>query len=154
MNEQKLQVRTRSVEILLANGDCIRGQAFLQLYGEHLSGPQTIGEILNGEDTFFPVRVDGKVVLLNLEQIIFVAAGRDEEFDPLLELGREHRIRVESVSGPPLEAQIFVNLPGGASRVKDFLNQKKRFLLFLRDDQVVYLARNKIQRVQDEDDTR
>ncbi|MDA3903509.1 MAG: hypothetical protein PF441_08700 [Desulfuromusa sp.] len=149
MDEQRISVEARRVKLTLSNGSQLTGETFLQLHGKHLTGIQRIGEILNGEDNFLPLRYGGKVELINLEQVISISAAAEEEFDPLLALGEEHQIWVEPTVGEALNARIFVNLSGDRNRVKDFLNQKKRFLLLLQEDQVVYLARNKILRVQD-----
>ncbi len=149
MNDQRISVETRKVELTLSNGSQLSGETFLQLHGEHLLGLQKVGEILNGEDNFLPLRYEGKVELINLEQVVSVAVSAEEEFDPLLTLGEEHQLWVEPTIGEPLDVHIFVNLPGGCNRVKDFLNQQCRFLLFLHEKQIVYLARNRILRVQD-----
>ncbi|MEE4253429.1 MAG: hypothetical protein V2I50_05235 [Desulfuromusa sp.] len=149
MEDQRISVAKRHIKLTLSNGTQINGETFLQLHGEHLTGLQRVEEILNGEDIFLPVRHSGKVELISLEQIVSVEVAANEEFDPLLALGEEHQITVEPVAGDVLDVHIFVNLPGGCNRVKDFLNQQKRFLLLLRDDRILYIARNKILRIQD-----
>ena len=149
MNDQKISVATRKVELTLSNGSQLAGETFLQLHGEHLTGLQKIGEILNGEDNFLPLRYEGKVELINLEQVVSVSVAAEEEFDPLLALGEEHQLWIEPTVGQALDVHIFVNLPGGRNRVKDFLNQQTRFLLFLHEDRIIYLSRNKILRVRD-----
>ncbi|MDX2479126.1 MAG: hypothetical protein QNK24_02175 [Desulfuromusa sp.] len=149
MDEQRISVETRRVELTLSNGLQLTGETFLQLHGKHLTGVQRVGEILNGEDNFLPLRYGGKVQLINLEQVVSISVAAEEEFDPLLALGEEHQLWVEPTVGEALNVRIFVNLPGGRNRVKDFLNQKRRFLLLLQEDQIIYLAQNKILRVQD-----
>lgn len=149
MEDQRITVETRRIELVLTNGDLITGETFLQLHGAHLTGPQRIGEVLNGEEDFLPVRTTKGIELINLEQVVSVSTASKEEFDPLLSLGEEHQIRVDSTVGKTLDAQIFVNLPGGKNRVKDFLNQNKRFLLFIHNEQVIYLARKRILCVRD-----
>ena len=133
----------------MVNGLRISGETFLQLQGAYLTGPQRVGEILNDEEIFLPVRANGQVQLVNLEQVVSVSLPAELEFDPLLALGEEHRVRVEPVVGDVVDARIFVNLPGNKSRVKDFLNHQQRFLLFLHNDRVIYFARKRILRVTD-----
>jgi hypothetical protein len=149
MNDQRVNVDSRHIEILLSTGERLDGEIFLQLYGQHLAGPQRIDEALNGSESFLPLRRAGKVQLVNLDQVMAVYAAAAEEFDPLLTLGDEHRVRVTPGAGDPFEARIFVNLPHGHNRVKDYLNQPARFLSFLVGDQVVYLARQRILVVED-----
>jgi len=149
MDDQRISVETCSIELVLVNGLRISGDTFLQLQGAHQIGPQRVGEILNDDDVFMPVRCGGQIQLVNLEQVVSVSLSAENEFDPLLALGQEHKVRVEPAVGEVVNARIYVNLPGGKSRVKDFLNQKKRFLLFLDGDQAIYFARNRILRVID-----
>ena len=149
MDNQRISVETRQVELTLSNGSQLTGETFLQLHGEHLSGLQKVGEIINGEDNFLPLRSEGKVELINLEQVVSISVAAEKEFDPLLALGEEHHLWIEPAVGEALNVRIFVNLPGGRNRVKDFLNQKIRFLLLLQKDQIIYLARNRILRVRD-----
>jgi hypothetical protein len=149
MDDQRIIVETCQIEMVMVNGLRIHGETFLQLQGVYLTGPQRVGELLNGDETFLPVRAGSQVQLVNLEQVVSVSLAAELEFDPLLTLGEEHRVRVEPVAGDAIEARIFVNLPGDKSRVKDFLNKKTRFLLFLDNDRVIYFARERILRVTD-----
>jgi hypothetical protein len=149
MDDQRISVARRNIKLTLSNGVQVSGETFLQLHGEHSTGLQRVGEILNGDNIFLPVRQDDRVELVNLEQIVSVEVAAEEEFNPLLALGEEHQIKVEAVVGDVLDVRIFVNLPGGRNRAKDFFNQQKRFLLLLQDDRIIYLARNKILRIQD-----
>ncbi len=149
MNDPRINVDSRQSEVVLSNGERLVGQIFLQLYGLHLTSPQRIAEALNGAENFLPVRIGEKVKLINLDQVMAVYALAADEFDPLLALGEEHRVRVTPGVGEPLEARIFVNLPNGHHRVKDYLNQPARFLLFLVGEQVVYMARRWILLVED-----
>ncbi len=149
MEDRRVSVETRRIELVLGTGARISGEVFLQLQGIHLTGPQRVGELLNSEESFLPVRIEGAVKLINLDQVVRVQVAAADEFDPLLTLGEEHRIRVTAVVGEALEVRIFVNLPSGRNRAKDFLNQQKRFLLSLLDEQVVYLARDRILLVED-----
>lgn len=149
MNNQQISVETRQITLTMSNGSQLTGETFLQLYGEHLTGLQKVGEIINGEDNFLPLRSEGKIELINLEQVVSITVAAEEEFDPLLGLGEEHQIWIEPAVGEALDVHIYVNLPGGRNRVKDFLNQKVNFLLFLQGEQIIYLARNKILRVRD-----
>ncbi|WP_020675419.1 hypothetical protein [Geopsychrobacter electrodiphilus] len=149
MNEQRISVDVRQIEVVLSNGERLMGETFLQLHGMLQSGPQRLSEALNGDDNFLPLRVAEKIKLINLDQVMAVYTAAAEEYDPLLELGEEHRVRVTPAVGGPLDAKIFVNLPNGNNRAKDFLNQPRRFLLFLWGEQVAYLARKRILLVED-----
>ncbi len=58
MDSQKITVKTRLVEIILTNGSTVKGETFLQLHGLQQDGLQRVGEVLNSDDDFLPVRND------------------------------------------------------------------------------------------------
>ncbi len=149
MEEQRISVETRRVELHLSNGQILTGEVFLQLYGVLLQGPQRVGEILNAGESFLPFRHDGKTDIINIEQVVRAVCPLEDEFDELLTLGEQHSIRVETTSSAGASLCIYINLPSGNSRVKDFLNQNKRFLAFYSDDNVIYISRRHIVRVSD-----
>lgn len=149
MKECQVEVSTRKVELTFSNGSRLSGEMFLQLHSAHLTGPQRLDEILNGEETFLPLRTATWVELINLDQVVSITTEVQDELDPLLVLGAEHRLKIETLNGEILPLYTFINLPETTNRTKDFLNQKKRFLLFLREGEIVYLARNRIIRVMD-----
>lgn len=149
MNEQKITVATRFIEVVLCNGTIITGDTFLQLHSLHHATPQTIGEILNSEEMFLPISGKDGVDLINLDQVVSVATAAKQEFDPLLELGAQYDIQVEASQGDLMQVKIYVNLPEAQRRVKDFLNQNLRFLHFVHQDRVLYIAKQQILRVKD-----
>ncbi|WP_029918384.1 hypothetical protein [Pelobacter seleniigenes] len=149
MENQRISVETRAVRITLRTGVQLEGELFLQMHGAHQFGPQRVGEVLNGAEPFIPLRHEGKIDLLNLHQVIAVETPASDEFDELLRLGKEYRVEVHMTAGPALQLATFVSLPDEHNRIKDFLNQGRKFLLFLQDDRVVYLAGKEIVRVID-----
>lgn len=149
MSDQRISVFCCQVDLILANGTNMRGETFLQLYGEHSSGSQRVDEILNGDDNFIPIQVESAVELVNLEQVISLRTSYNSEWFALLTLGVKHSVWVEPLHGSAFDATIYANRPNGKTRVKDFLNQQDRFLPFLCDNKVIFLARDKIVRVKD-----
>ncbi len=149
MEDHHISVEARTVELVLTNGARLSGEMFLQLHGLHQAGTQRVGEVLNGENNFLPVRTAEGLKLVNLTQIVALSVSAETEFDPILAIGEEHRVRVTTSVGETLDARIHVNLPSGNNRVKDFLDQQKRFLLFIIEENVVYIARRKILLVED-----
>ena len=149
MEDQRISVEARTVELVLTDGTRLTGEMFLQLHGLHQVGTQKVGEVLNDENNFLPVRTAEGMKLVNLAQIVMLSVPAETEFDPLLALGEKHRVRVTTSVGEDVDACVHVNLPTGRNRAKDFLDQKKRFLLFNVDEIVVYIARRKILLVED-----
>ena len=149
MEDQRIKVDSRSVEIVLEGGARLVGELFLQLYGVHQVGPQRVFEVINNDESFLPLRTEEGVKLININRIIAVYTAAADEIDPLLELGEKHSVRVTTILNDSHKAQIYVNLPNGHLRVKDFLNQKERFLLFHIGEKVAYFSRDKIVMVED-----
>ncbi len=139
MNGRRLDTEMTAATLHLANGDVLRGELFLQLVSPRHGGRQRVGELLNDEECFIPVRTPAKVVLVNLDQVVSVTVARSEQEEGLLTLGEHHRVRFVLGDGRSLAADIFVNLPESRGRVKDFLNQKARFLCCLQPDRVIYV---------------
>ncbi len=149
MEDHRISVETRNVDILLSHGSQISGDMFLQLYGTNSYGPQTVEEILNGENTFIPLRHNGKVQLLNINHIATLSCDAAGELNDLQRLGESYTVSVETVAATYEGLQVFVNLPTGHQRIKDFLNQPKSFLLFINGEKSLYINRDMIVRVSD-----
>lgn len=149
MDEQRLEMNSCPVNLLLATGDELNGEVFLQLVGAHGVGGQRVGELLNGSDCFLPLRNDDKVTLVNLRQVVAIRVAANMEADDLTRLGDHHQVEVSTSVGQRFSASIYVNLPNHRGRVKDFLNQHQRFLPFFVDEQMVYLNFRFIVQVED-----
>lgn len=149
MSEHKLATRSCHIEMQLATSELLQGEIFLQLVGAHSFGGQRLDELLNSEDCFLPLRNDGEVTLVNLRQVASISIPDDKEKNSMMRLGERHLVSVRTSVGAPFEAEVYVNLPSNRTRVKDFLNQKLRFLPFFTGDQVVYLNFRYILQVKD-----
>lgn len=149
MGEQRLETNSCPVSLLLSTGEELDGEVFLQLVGAHGVGAQRVGELLNSDDCFLPLRCEGRVTLVNLRQVAAIRVAASVEADDLTCLGDHYRVEVSTSVGKSFDASIYVNLPNHRGRVKDFLNQSLRFLPFFVDDQVVYLNFRFILRVKD-----
>jgi hypothetical protein len=149
MAEQKLATEVCPIIMQLATGEEIQGEIFLQLVGIRGFGEQRLEELLNGEEHFLPVRCKEEVSLVNLRRVASISVPEDKENNTLMKLGVCHRVSVWTTVGNPFEADIYVNLPSNRTRVKDFLNQKQRFLPFFADDRLVYLNFRYIVQVRD-----
>lgn len=149
MADARLETHIQPVQVQLATGELLDGEVFLQLADVYHTGPQRVGTLLNGDDYFLPVRCDGHVTLINLRQVVSLSVAADYEADELMTLGKEHQVAVRTTASDPFSAQIYVNLPDGRTRVKDYLNQHQRFLPFFSGSKVVYCNFRYILQVED-----
>ncbi len=148
MDEGRIQKATRPAKIVLSTGRGIRGDVFVGLYDPHHLGPQRVGELLNEDLAFLPVKTDKGVVLVNRAHIVSAALPADREEDDLVRLGKRYEVRVTTTAGD-LRGAVFVNLPEVATRVADYFNQPLRFLPIFQARTVIYLNREFILLVRD-----
>jgi hypothetical protein len=144
MDERKVEKQTQEVDFELSDGSAVRGAVFLRLYEAHHSGHQRVGELLNEEPSFIPVRTDQGGFLLNTARIAVARIRADSEADELMMLGKQYPVRVRTVQGKEIEGVVCVNLPEEFSRVKDYFNQPVRFFAILQPGFVTYINRQSI----------
>lgn len=148
MDEGRIQKATRPAKIILSTGREIRGHVFVGLYDSHHSGPQRVGELLNEEKPFVPVKTAKGVLLINRTHIVSATLPTNLERDDLVTLGKRYQVRVTTTRGE-VRGVVFVNLPDGATRVADYFNQPAQFLPIFQTRTVLYLNREFILLVRD-----
>ncbi|PLY03203.1 MAG: hypothetical protein C0624_07165 [Desulfuromonas sp.] len=141
MDSQRISKETCNVLFSLSDGREVWGEVFLDLYGALHSGPQRVGELLNSDEPFIPIKTDEGMMLIHLQQLVSAQVAADIELDELMTLGEHYRVTVQTVLGKSIDAEVYVNLPEGGRRVKDFMNRSQGFLRFIVGDQVLYLNR-------------
>jgi hypothetical protein len=141
MEEQKIVKNQRWVEFTLADDSVVKGVVFLSLYEAHRPGPQRVGELLNGQDTFLPIKTGDGTLHLNIDNIIEARTSEEEELHELMMLGRKYRVEIITLGGKKIAGDVFVDLPQESSRVSDFLNQPRRFFPLIASGGVIYVAR-------------
>ena len=150
MNEQRIDKTTRLVRFVLFDGTTLEGEVFLRLFEARHSGPQRLGELLNDDDDpFIPLRCDASTLLVNRDRIMLATTPLAEELDELFLLGTRHQVTLSTLHKESLEGEIYVNLPQGSSRAKDYFNQKLTFYTLIKGETVHYIHRSFILTVQD-----
>lgn len=149
MAEQRIPMQKRLVNLVLADGSRLEGDVFLCLYEAHRMGAQRLGDLLNSEIRFLPVKTAAGIQLVNSTLIVSARTNQNEEADELMRLGEKYSIYVTTLLQEELVVDLYVNLPQASNRVKDCLNQQQRFLPVFRDEEVLYLNTSYILRVRD-----
>lgn len=149
MAEQRIPMQKRLVNLVLADGSRLEGDVFLSLYEAHRMGAQRLGDLLNSEIRFLPVKTAAGIQLVNSTLIVSARTNQSEEADELMRLGEKYSIYVTTLLQEELVVDLYVNLPQASNRVKDCLNQQQRFLPVFRDEEVLYLNTSYILRVRD-----
>ena len=149
MEEHWISKDIRKVDLTLENGTVIEGQVFLNEFRGHDSGPQRVGELLEDE-YFIPIKINGEVVLVNVQQIRIARIKSEGEVDNFMMLGVKHNVRINM--GDPeaiVTGEIYANSPSPNCRVKDYLNLPNRFIRLFTTDQVIYINRQYVTMVSD-----
>jgi len=149
MDNAKISKNTREVLLLLSDGSLVQGEVFLSLYEAHHSGPQRVGDLLKQEPAFIPVKTAEGTRLINIQQIMMAKIRAEWERDELFTLGEKYKIRILTLDHQEIEADVFVNMPNGFCRVKDYLNQSLRFYTFFVPFYVLYINPSFILSIQD-----
>lgn len=141
MDEQRIEKEVRRAVLELYDGRRLEGEVFLRLYEAHHAGSQKIGDLLNGDLSFIPVRTGGRIMLINVTRIVSVEVRQDDELDELMTLGRKYTVGVTMLDGKQRRGEIYVNLPDESSRFKDYINQPVRFFPLIESGLIVYVNR-------------
>lgn len=149
MEEQKIAKNRRQVIFTLTDGSELESEVFLSLYEAHRQGSQKVGELLNGEDAFLPVKTDDGTVHLNVSNIVKAITSEDAERHDLMMLGKKYAVRITTLHGETIEGDIFVDLPLDRSRVSDYLNRPERFFRVFVPGHIVYVGARFILEVRD-----
>lgn len=149
MDERKIQKETREVLFKLSDGSSLEGNVFLRLYEAHHTGPQKVGDLLNEDKPFIPVRTQNSVVLLNVANIVLARTGSEWEEDDLMKMGNRSTVWIKAAHLDEIVGDIFINLPDGFTRVKDYVNQPFRFFPLFQPKYVVYINQRYILSVRD-----
>jgi hypothetical protein len=149
MDERKIKKENRVVLFKLSDGSEVEGEVFLRLYEAHHSGPQRVGDLLNEERPFIPVKTDRGVVLLNVSHIVSAKIQSVWESDELMTMGKRQSIRIKTAHEQEIPGDIFINLPDGYCRVKDYINQPILFFPLFQPDYIIYINRRFILLIQD-----
>lgn len=149
MDSQRISKETCDVLFSLADGRKVWGEVFLNLFGAHHDGPQRVGELLNSDEPFVPIKTEEGTELVHLRQLVSAQVEAEHELDELMLLGEHYHVTVQTVLGQSFQAEVYVDLPEGGRRVKDYLNRTEGFLRFIIGEQVLYLNRCFIVSVRD-----
>ncbi|HZR46963.1 MAG TPA: hypothetical protein VFA47_09680 [Candidatus Manganitrophaceae bacterium] len=150
MDERKIEKETQSALIELSDGSEIDGEVFLRLYEAHHAGQQKVGDLLNNEAArFIPLKTKGGTLLLNRLHIVLVKVRTELEKDDLMTLGEKYTVSLKMFRGHEIRGDIFVSLPEGLSRVKDYFNQPIQFFRLLQPEYVVYINQRFLLSIQD-----
>ena len=123
MSDYRIAKLRCPVQVILANGQRLAGDVFVQSVGRFRPGPEQPIDLLNSDDAFVPLaRDDGTVCVIQKAQIAVVATAlpADDESDAAGVVGM--RVEFTLSDGSAHVGSIFPELPADRPRLVDFLN--------------------------------
>ncbi len=149
MSNEKIDKKKKEVLFTLTDGTEIKGEVYLWLYSTNHMGAQRIDELLNDGDHFIPVKTVDGFVLLNSTHIMLAKTNLEKNSHNLIMMGEKYRVGITTLHHKNLEADLFISLPEGFQRVKDYLNQPIRFFTFFQPEYILCINRDYILSIQD-----
>ncbi|MCK5065019.1 MAG: hypothetical protein KAQ97_07035 [Candidatus Fermentibacteraceae bacterium] len=149
MSSEKIDKKKKEVLFTLSDGTEIKGEVYLWLYSTNHIGAQRIDELLNDENHFIPVETVDGFVLLNSTNIMHAKTNLEEKSHNLIMMGEKYRVSITTLHHKNLEVDLFISLPEGFRRVKDYLNQPIRFFTFFQSGYILCINRDFILSIQD-----
>ena len=149
MSNVKIDKKKKEVLFTLTDGTEIQGEIYLWLYSTNRMGPQRIDELLNEGSTFIPVRTVDGYVLLNSTHIMLARAEMEKNIHDPIMMGRKYSVRINTTLHNNLKVDLFVSLPEGFRRVKDYLDQELQFFTFFLPEHILCINRDCILSIRD-----
>lgn len=149
MSSEKIDKKIKEVLFTLTDGTEIKGEVYLWLYSANRRGVQQIDELLNEGNPFIPVKTVDGLVLLNSTHIMLARANIEKNSHDFTIMGDKHRVSITTILKKNLEANLYVSLPEGFRRVKDYLNQPIQFFTFFLPESILCINRDSILSIRD-----
>jgi|ERR1043166_509275 hypothetical protein len=120
MSEFRVQKVRRALDVVLANGHRMTGYIFLEPIARHHPGEQDPRELMNDDEDFFPIDVNGQLTLLSKQQVR--TATYRVPADPNKPPIRTVEVKVILADGTVLNGEIELESRTDAERLLDYLN--------------------------------
>ena len=133
MSQFRVEKRRAEAEIILATGATLRGAFFLAGSSAKHVGPERIGDLLNGEQGFFPFdtgRADPDMLLVNRAHVVLVRLldrVDEPQHDPGYALATARNVAMLLTNGTSLTGTVRVYRPQGLDRLSDYARVSEPF---------------------------
>ena len=134
-------------DISLAEQVGLKGELHVQGRVAHHDGPETLLEMLNRDDTFFPVTLpDGKVAFVAKAQVAVVTCSPEVgQSDPdRLSAAKTIALEIIMAGGAEFRGWATLELPPTRARTLDYLNASGLFFSLQGEDAVRFISRSHV----------
>ncbi len=142
-----LSTRRHRVAVHLTDRRLLTGDIHLQPVARHHSGPETATDLLNREEMFFALMLEGEQPMFVAKgQVLYVELPSESAFDDpdRASAARRIELEIELADGSAFEGIVMIELPPDRLRALDFLNSSPAFFPLWTGDTVRILNRNHI----------
>ncbi len=133
-------------EVVLAEGIVLAGDLHLYARPTYPPGPETVLEMLNRQETFFALTLDGAVTFLSKTQVVVVTC-RDQAAlaDPdRASAARQIELEVVVQGGTEFRGRAALELPPSRSRTLDYLNGAGVFFAIGTEEVSWYVNKSRV----------
>ncbi|MBA3495703.1 MAG: hypothetical protein H0T86_01195 [Gemmatimonadales bacterium] len=133
-------------EVVLAEGIVLAGDLHLYARPTYPPGPETVLEMLNRQESFFALTLDGAVTFLSKTQVVVVTC-RDQAAlaDPdRASAARQIELEVVVQGGTEFRGRAALELPPSRSRTLDYLNGAGVFFAIGTEEVSWYVNKSRV----------
>lgn len=148
-NEYRIEKLRCPVTVVLAGGERLAGDLFVQASVPFRLGPEEPADVFNSADPYVPIaESSGEILILAKSRVAEVEIGAPSEQDELRNAGlRPMGIEVTLAGLPPRSGFLHIAVRNDRPRLLDFLNAlDQQFLTFYATDGVRLINRAMIER--------
>lgn len=151
-NEYRIAKERIAVVVHTMRGEAIVGDLFVQAHARHRTGPEDAPDVMNDDEPFFPLAVEGGPTLLVAKDRVRLLEveerGAGDDAADAVPGARLTPIELTLDDGSTVEGSIYLEQTFGRPRLLDFLNRaRSRFLTLYAGDGVRLVNRRLIERV-------
>ena len=141
MSEFRIHKHRVSADLTLVAGVRVSGFFFVAESTPTRTGPERVGDLLNGQSGFFPFeRFDGSTALYNRAHLVVAALARgvsEAEMDPGFVYATKRLVAMTLSTGANVSGTVPVYRPIGRDRLSDYARDPEHFRYLLTDDRTL-----------------
>jgi hypothetical protein len=138
-NDYRIEKQRQPVVVVMATGDRLFGDIFVQAYARHRSGREEPMDVLNDPEPFFPLAMPDGGTLLIAKQCVreLEVVGTLTGEDLTAVAAQSTAVELTLAGGHTRAGWLYLEVPFDRPRLLDFLNRfDQRFLTLHTDDGV------------------
>ncbi len=127
MSEFRVEKHRAEAQLTLTTGTRVKGAFFLAGSAAGHAGPERVGDLLNGEQGFFPFELAGggnpRTVLYNRAHVTTIALppnAIEAQLEPGYDLAIKRRVSILLSTGTRVAGTVSVSRPVGHNRLSDY----------------------------------